>query len=189
MNLLPELEARRAFRAISPEPVEAAVVGRILEAAFLAPSCMNRQPWRIVAVRKGDASHQAVAEALTPGNSWGLQAPLFFVLATKPSLDCRLEEGRDYAFFDLGQAALALQLQATREGLYAHPVAGYAPAKVKAAVNLPEDFVPLCVVIAGLPGDPAALAEPVRARESAPRSRKPLSETAFAGTFGAAWQG
>ena len=38
------------------------------------------------------------------------------MMATKPSLDMRLDAGRDYAYFDLGMAALALMLQARAKG-------------------------------------------------------------------------
>ncbi|MEI6875926.1 MAG: nitroreductase family protein, partial [Spirochaetota bacterium] len=48
MTLLPELVERRARRAIAPDPIPEETVTRILEAASLAPSCFNNQPWRIV---------------------------------------------------------------------------------------------------------------------------------------------
>ncbi len=95
---------------------------RLFCASIFAPSCANTQPWRIVAIT-GERL-PAVRQALSEGNKWATRAPLIVVMATKPSLDMRLEAGRDYAYFDLGMAALALMLQATREGLYAHPIAG-----------------------------------------------------------------
>lgn len=107
------------------------------------------------------------------------------LFATKPSLDCRLDAGRDYAYFDLGQAALALQLQATREGLYAHPIAGYSPAKAAKAVDLPEDFVALTLVIVGRPGDGGLLSERQAESELSARQRRPLGEVAFHDTWGA----
>lgn len=118
MDMLPELLGRRARRAISGEALDAGTMRRLLEAAILAPSCFNNQPWRIIAVEKrgGNAGYAAVAESLTSGNSWALEAPLLLVFATGPHLDCRQDGGRDYSFFDLGQAAMALQLQAQREG-------------------------------------------------------------------------
>jgi nitroreductase len=108
-------------------------------------------------------------------------------MATKPSLDMRLEAGRDYAYFDLGMAALALMLQATREGLYAHPIAGYTPSKVAKAAGLPEDFVPLNLIIVGKPGDDALLNEGQRSREHGPRQRKALEEIAFSDSWEKAW--
>jgi len=177
MDLLPELVARRAFRSMAPDALAETQVNRLLEAATLAPSCSNNQPWRIIAV--AGETLPALREALTESNKWATRAPLIVVFATKPSLDCRLDAGRDYAYFDLGQAAMALQLQATREGLYAHPIAGYSPARAAKAVGLPEDFVALALVIIGKPGDSGLLNESQLEREKSPRQRKPIGEVAF----------
>lgn len=190
MDMLPELAARRARRAFSGEALSETVLERLFEAAGLAPSCFNNQPWRIIAVEKkeGSASYAAAAEALTPKNAWALEAPLLLVFATGPHLDCRLEGGRDYAFFDLGQAAMALQLQAQREGLYAHPMAGFSPRKISLALGIPPEIVPLCVMAVGKPGDPQRLDEGQRQAEKSPRSRKPLGEVIFRDSYGATWK-
>lgn len=190
MDLLPELLGRRARRALSGEPIDADTIHRLLDAAILAPSCFNNQPWRIIVVekREGSPSHAAVAEALTTGNAWALEAPLLLLFTTGPHLDCRMDSGRDYAFFDLGQAALALQLQAQREGLYAHPMAGFSPNKLRTALAIPPEIVPLCVMAVGKPGDPSQLAEGPRKNEDSPRSRKPLGEVAFRDLYGSAWE-
>lgn len=185
MDILPEIEGRRAFRAIAPDALPEEQIERLLRAATLAPSCANNQPWRLVAVR--GESLERLREALTPGNKWATRAPLIVLAATKPSLDCRLEMGRDYAFYGLGLAAMALMLQATREGLYAHPIAGYSPQKAAAAVGLPEDFVAYNLIIVGRPGDMELLSDGQRAQESGPRQRKPLSEVAFDGQWGRPW--
>jgi nitroreductase len=177
MDILPELVARRAYRSIAAEALPEDQIQRLLEAACLAPSCFNNQPWRLIAVT-GDTL-PALREALSEGNRWATRAPLIIVFATKPSLDCRQDGGRDYAYFDLGQAAMALQLQATREGLYAHPIAGFSPAKAAKAVGLGEDFVPLTLVIVGRPGDGSLLSEWQLERERGARQRKPLGEVAF----------
>ncbi len=187
MDMLPELASRRARRAISREPLEPASVDRILEAATLAPSCFNNQPWRLVAVERGreGGAYEAVAAALTPGNAWALEAPLLIAFCTAAHLDCRLDQGRDYAFFDLGQACMALQLQAWHEGLYAHPMAGFAPQKVRTELGLPPEMVPLCVVAVGRPGPDDKLSESQKAGETAERSRKPLTDVVFRNR----WQG
>jgi nitroreductase len=184
-DILPELLARRSFRAIAAEPLPTEQVERLLDAALLAPSCNNNQPWRIVAVM--DEKLAAVREALTEGNRWGTRAPLIVVLATKPSLDCRSDFGRDYAFFGLGMAAMALMLQAEREGLYAHPIAGYSASKVARAVGLPEDFVPLTLIIVGRHGSEDLLSDGQKEREHSLRQRKPLSEVAFRDSWAQPW--
>ncbi len=186
MSLLREIELRRARRALSPEPIDDTVAGELVRAATLAPSCFNNQPWRIIAVKNEDgvASSDAMRAALTPGNAWALRAGWYFVLCTAPHLDCRLDEGRDYAYFDLGQAALALQIQAQHLGLIAHPIAGFSSAKVRAGLAIPKEFVPLVVIVVGKAGADDALSDKQKADETAPRSRVPLSDVAYRERFG-----
>lgn len=190
MEVLPELKERRSYRAISSEPVEKDVVARLLTAATLAPSCFNNQPWRIIVVQKApdNPHYPLVAATLSQGNFWALEAPLLFVFTTGTHLDCRLDEGRDYAYFDVGQAAMAMQLQAQKEGLYAHPIAGYSAPKLRLALKLPPEYLPLCTLVVGWPGDAGKLPENLRAAENAPRSRKLLGEVAYAEYFGVSWQ-
>lgn len=186
MEILSELAERRARRSIREDSLPADVLGRLARASCLPASCFNSQPWRLVFVTRSGSpeNHAAVGAALTPGNAWALKAPAYCILCTKASLDCRLDEGRDYAAFDLGQAALALQLQAWKEGLYAHPMAGFAVKKLKAALGIPEDFIALCTVAIGYPDLPEALPEAMREKEKDSRSRKALGETVFAESFG-----
>ncbi len=186
MSMLREIETRRARRALSPEPIDDTVAEELGRAATLAPSCFNSQPWRIIAVKneEGAASSDAVRAALTPGNAWALRASWYFVLCTAAHLDCRLDEGRDYAYFDLGQAALALQIQARHLGLIAHPIAGFSPAKVRAGLAIPKEFVPLVVVVVGKPGADDALSEKQKADEIAPRTRVPITDVVYRERFG-----
>lgn len=192
MNLVPELEARRASRMIGPASLEDADVAAILEAARLAPSCFNNQPWTFIACGLGPdglpgPGLAALREALNEGNRWAAQAPLLVLLATKASLSCRLDEGRDYAYFDCGLAAMALMLQATRLGLVAHPIAGYSAAKARKAVDLPKDLVPLALFVVGRPGHNEALAPWQVEKETAARERKPLDEIVYRDGWGKAF--
>ena len=55
------------------------------------------------------------------------------------------------------------------------------------AAGLPEDFVPLNLIIVGKPGDDALLNEGQKLREHGPRQRKGLEEIAFNGSWEKAW--
>jgi nitroreductase len=60
------LRSRRSIRRFKPEPVEAALIERLLEAAVTAPSAGNKQPWRFWVVERRDvidAMAAAVREA------------------------------------------------------------------------------------------------------------------------------
>lgn len=189
MGILPELQERRSYRAISPEPIEKDVLTRLLVAATLAPSCFNNQPWRMIVIEKAQDNphYQLVAATLNQGNAWALEAPALITFATAAHLDCRLDEGRDYAYFDVGQAVMAMQIQAQAEGLIAHVLAGYSASKLRRILKLPQEYVPLCVLAVGWSGDEAKLPENLRVAENSLRSRKNLNEVAFSGAFDTPW--
>ena len=173
MQILGAIEKRRAYRALSEAPIDAEVLRRLERAATLAPSCSNNQPWRIVTVTAPDRL-EALKAALSSGNYWAKKAPAIAAFVTDLSWDARLEGGRDYALFDLGQAAMAFQLQAVEEGLFVHPIAGFNQAAAKRALDIPDGLILETLIILGHPGDPGSLSEKHQAAERSPRDRKPL---------------
>lgn len=180
MALLKQIDSRRAYRALDTKPIASEVLHRLVEAAHMAPSCANNQPWRIVTVVE-PTKLEALKASLSPGNYWAKKAPAIAAFVTQLDWDARLDGGRDYALFDLGQAAMAYQLQAVEEGLYVHPIAGFNPAVAKEALGIPETAILETLVILGHPGgsaDFADLSEKHQAGEKSPRSRKPLEEIA-----------
>ena len=174
-ELLEEIESRRANRALSEEKIPDETLARIMTAATYAPSCFNSQSWRYL-VASDDSALVKMREALTEGNYWAQKAPVLIAVVTKADLDCQLSDGRDYAFFDCGLATQNLLLQAVKEGLYAHPMAGFDPLVVKKNFNIPEEFTVITLVAVGLPGSDAHLSEKHLKLETSPRSRKPEQE-------------
>ncbi len=174
-DLIPEIGTRRANRALSDKKIPAEVIGRIMTAATYAPSCFNNQSWRFM-VATGDQSLAKVHEALSGANYWVKKAPAVVVVATRLDFGCRLSDRRDYALFDCGLAVENLVLQSCKEGLYAHPLAGFDPLKIKSAFHIPDDYIVITQVALGYPGDEASLNEKHRELEHGPRIRKPESE-------------
>ena len=175
MAILKQIEARRALRALDARPIGKDVLARLVQAAHLAPSFANIQSWRIVTVTDPDRL-EALKASLSAGNYWARKAPAIAAFVTSPEWDGRLEGGRDYAFFDLGMAAMAFQLQAVEEGLISHPIAGFDSGVARQALGIPETAVLETLVILGYPGDPSGLGEKHLAAETAPRARKPIEE-------------
>ncbi|MEJ2154154.1 MAG: nitroreductase family protein [Desulfobacteraceae bacterium] len=174
-QLLKEIDERRAYRALSEEPIAADTLARIMTAATYAPSCFNNQSWRFLVITEKEALLK-VSEALTEANYWAKKAPAMVVVATKPGLDCQLSEGRDYALFDCGLATQNLLLQSEKEGVYAHPMAGFDPVVVKKAFDIPDDFIVITLVAMGQPGSDSHLIEKHLKAEKSPRTRNPESE-------------
>ena len=177
MDILKPIEKRRALRALAETPIPEETLLRLVRAAHLAPSCNNNQPWRIVTV-VDPARLEALKTSLAPGNYWAKKSPAIAAFVTSLDWDARLEGGRDYAFFDLGMAAMAYQLQAVEEGLIVHPIAGFNAATAKEALGVPETAVVETLVILGYPGDSSGLSERHREAETSARNRKPLEEVA-----------
>ena len=96
------------------------------------------------------------------------------VVCTRDEYDCRLSDDRNYAQFDTGMAVLALLLQATREGLYAHPMAGFDPAIVRERFAIEPETRVIKMIAIGHPGDGTNLNENHAAAEVSDRSRLAL---------------
>lgn len=167
-------------RAFAAEPLTAAQIAALFEAARWAPSCLNEQPWLFL-YAVSDSERARFATPLAEKNRlWAPQAPLLAYLLTRRHF---VRNGRDnrHAAFDAGAAWLALALQARRLGLFAHAMAGFDRelAADVLGVDLSEYDI-LAAIAVGHYGDPATLAEELRAGE-APNGRKPLAEVAREG--------
>lgn len=174
----PIIALRRSIRAFDPHRlVDDSALFAILEAARWAPSAFNSQPWRFIVGRKGEETYVRILETLSEGNRiWAQNASVLIMTVAQE----HSERGPiRYAWHDTGLATAQLILQAGALGLYAHPMAGFSKEAARAAFDIPSDFAPLAVIALGYLGDPAGLPEALRERETAPRNRRPLSETAF----------
>lgn len=177
-GLIPELDTRKSTRALSSEPIAADVIDRLAAAATSSASCFNNQPWRFVFV-DGEPALSVVKRHLSGNNYWAEAAPLVVLVTTDIRWDCRVDSDRDYALFDTGMATGYLILQAVREGLIAHPIAGFKAPELKDALGISKEHVLVTCVIVGFPGSPDGLTEKHRAAETAPRSRRPMAEVVF----------
>ena len=135
MDVADAIAVRRAYRAFSDRPIEKEKVAALIEAMRLAPSCSNNQPWRVVVCRHDGLLR--MREALNRGNAWATTAPLILVVTSKPSLDCRLNEGRDYYQFSCGLAVGQMLLRATELGLSPIPSQDTIPARPRRHAGSP----------------------------------------------------
>lgn len=172
-DLLPEIRARFSARALNGRALGEDTYQALVEAASLAPSCFNEQPWRFLVAR--GARKAALLATLTEKNrSWAHRADALILLLSRKTFT---QGGKPNAWHlsDAGCAAGFLMLEAQRRGLYAHPMGGFDRAGAREAFGIGEDFDVIEVIAVGEPGDPAELPEALRAEEH-PRPRKHFSE-------------
>lgn len=176
-TILRLLQDRHASRAIATTAVPEEIVAELVEAARMAPSCYNRQPWRYIFLT-GEAVLAAGRAALSGGNAvWASRAPLLIIAYSRRRDDCVTGDGRAYYQFDMGLSVMSLMLMATERGLTARPMAGFDVVAIKVAFSLEAEDEPLVMIAVGYPDDDESyLPEDKRGRDNQPRVRKGAGE-------------
>jgi len=179
------IKERRSPLAYSDRPVGREELRSLLEAARWAASSYNEQPWHfIVATKEDPEGFERLLGCLVPANAlWARNAPVLMLSVAKLTYDSNGAPNR-HAFHDVGQAAANLALQATALGLAVHQMGGFDVARAREQFSIPEGYEPVAAIAVGYPGDPESLPEKLRARASAPRTRRGLGEFVFAGRWG-----
>jgi nitroreductase len=107
------IQTRRSIRNFKPDPVSDKAISDILEAARLAPSGGNIQPWRFVVIRS-----QEIKEKLKATTRWrfALKAPVIIACC----FDLSTADGRQDRLVELSQAGAFDNVE--MEGEYTVPV-------------------------------------------------------------------
>lgn len=132
------LQERRSYRSLQKTVITEEIIHQLLEAASLAPSCFNKQPWNF-SCAVSEKKLNALKEIYSPGNEWMEHASLVIGVYTRKQDDCIIKK-REYALFDTGTAAAFLQLKAVDMGLCAHCIAGFHEEKGKVILEIPSDY-------------------------------------------------
>ena len=124
-------------RDVEPEKVTA-----ILEAARLAPSACNGQPYHITVVRGNAAKEAALACRGLGLNKFAVQAPILLVLSEKPyvksaAMGAKLKNN-DYRSIDIGIATAYLTARATELDLSTCILGWLDDAKIRELCDLDQ---------------------------------------------------
>lgn len=181
------IRERWSPRAFDDRRVERAQLLSLFEAARWAPSSGNEQPWHfVVAERHADPeSFERLIGSLNESNQiWARLAPVVGYSVASLTWQ-RTGKPNRHAWHDVGLSMSMLLVEATSRGLFVHQMAGYDAQKAREAAAIPEGFEPVAAFVVGYPGPIERLDERNRARETATRTRRPVSQSAFQGRWGA----
>ncbi|EJN06964.1 5,6-dimethylbenzimidazole synthase [Herbaspirillum sp. YR522] len=191
------IRERRDMRHFNDQPVEPALLARLLEAAHAGPSVGFMQPWRFIRISDGQlrrAIHGLVEqERLLTAQALGEREDEFMKLKVEAVLECgelivaALMDGRqDHVFgrrtlpaMDLASLACALQnmwLAARAEGLGMGWVSLFDPLALADLLGMPAGAQPVAVVCLG--HVPEFYPEPMLQRQHWAR-RRDLQELVF----------
>ena len=122
MNFLEIAQTRQSCRSYDEtRPVEQEKLDAVLEAARLAPSACNAQPYHFTVCR-GEAAKAAAKACQGLGmNKFATQAPVLIVISEQPysktaAMGAKVKQ-IDYRSIDIGIAAAYLTAEATAQGL------------------------------------------------------------------------
>jgi nitroreductase len=143
--------ARRRYsvRSYQPTPVEEDVLTGIVEAALLAPSAVNFQPWTFVIVNDPEILGKLQG---CYHRDWFKSAPVVIVAIGDHDKGWRRPtDDKDYTEIDVTIAIDHLMLAAAEAGLGTCWVCHFDAEKCAEIFNLPQNFEPIAMIPVGYP--------------------------------------
>ncbi len=162
MDMLECIRGRCSVRSYSDTDVEDDALGQVLEAARLAPSASNRQPWKFVVVRDSRLRRR-ISDAA--GGQRFLAAAPVAIAACATSTDHIMPCGHPSHLVDLAITIDHMTLAARALGLGTCWIGAFDQQAVKNLLGVPDEATVVALLALGHPTLwPTA------------RSRKPLEE-------------
>jgi len=160
------IRTRRSIRSYKPDPIPEEVLTRVLDAARIAPSGSNRQPWKFIVV-KDEELKRRIAKACH-SQMFIAEAPVVIVACGYNIHYNRGEYMGDFSMLvDVSIAFTHLILAARAEGLGTCWIGSFNNEEIKRILGIPEEVNVVAITPLGYPKDEEF-------REPGPR--KPLSE-------------
>ncbi len=164
---------RRSVRDFSDKPVPREDVLKCVEAASLAPSAHNVQPWRYTIVDEPALKDELCDKAFSGiffMNRFARKAPVLIVVTAEPDAVAdrlgKIVLGLQYFLLDIGASIEHLLLQASDLGLGSCWLGWYSEKGVKKALGIPKDKKVVSLICLGHPAK----------TEAAEKRRKPLED-------------
>jgi nitroreductase len=157
-NFLDLVLKRQSVRSYQNTLVESDKIERCIEAARLAPSACNAQPWKFIVVDDPEIKNKLADHTMTnmvPMNHFTKQAPVHIVVVLEnpnfTSAVGSIIRDKQFTLIDIGIATIQFCLQATEEGLGTCILGWFNEKKVKKLLNIPVSKRALLIITLGYP--------------------------------------
>jgi len=150
LDLFEAIKQRRSVRAYTREDVSEEDVEKLIEAARLAPSAGNIQPWRFVIVRGAEVKRKLAEAALY--QTFIEEAPVVIVVCADEAQSSQGYGNRGATLYCIQDTAAATQnilLAAHALGLGTCWVGAFREELVKKALNAPMNIRPVAIIPVG----------------------------------------
>jgi nitroreductase len=159
MDFLELTRKRYSVRSYKGKPVAKEKLERILEAARLAPTAVNIQPFQLLVVHTAGREAELL-QVYT--KKWFVQAPIVICACGIPAKSWVRKDGKNYNDVDVAIVMDHLILAATAEGLGTCWVGAFNPAAAREVLCLPEGVEPIAFTPLGYAAD----RPPIKKRKS-----------------------
>lgn len=144
MNFDELILTRESCRKYKDQPVEREKITACLEAARLAPSACNSQPWGFTVVTSPELRQKVAKTTQDAGMNRFTETVPAFVVVTEEQADLMelvrsKVDSQEYAQFDMGLAASQLVLKAAELGLGTCILGWFNEPELKQLLHLPEE--------------------------------------------------
>lgn len=183
--ILPLIRERWSPRSFDANAMPQADLEVLLEAAGLAPSAYNIQPWTFLYAHREDANWERFLSLLVEFNQgWAKDASVLLFAVSKTTMGHGEQVSPSHSHsFDAGAAWQNLALQAAHMGYAAHGMTGVDFTRAAAELRVPDDHRVEAAIAVGRPAPADRLPEFLRDKEVV-SGRKPVAEIMRAGNFG-----
>ena len=134
MDFFEVIKNRRSIRKYQDKSVEKEKLQKVLEAARLAPSAMNRQPYQLFVV-----TSKAVLAKLDSACNQRWEAPIMIVMVSSPKEAWVRDDGEEFWKADAAIAMNQVSLAAFAEGLGTCWIAAFKENEVKEILGVASD--------------------------------------------------
>ncbi len=150
MSFLELATKRYSVRAYKPTPVEDEKLNQVLDAARLAPTASNRQPFRLIVITtKGKETELGRIY----GRPFFIQPPLVLCICSVPSESWVRMDGRKYCDVDAAIVMDHITLAATDLGLGTCWIGAFDPEAAHEVLGIPGDIEPIAFTPLGYADD------------------------------------
>lgn len=149
---------RYSVRKFSPDPVPQEVLAEMLEAARLAPSAQNRQPWRFIVIQNQDKIKSMVFNCGLVGlaNFFVRNAPCVVIACADMDQNVKIN-AQDYYLVDTAIAFQQMMLTAWSHGIGSCWLAAFSEKKLKPWLGIPDNWRIVALSPFGYPAEKQGL--------------------------------
>lgn len=144
------IKKRYSVRAYKSDPVEEEKLQQVLDAARLAPTAANRQPFQFIVIHT--AGREAELRRIYRAE-WFCKAPMVICACSVPSQAWSRMDDKNYGEVDVTIAMDHLILAATELGLGTCWIAAFDPEATREILGLPKEVEPVVFTPLGYPAD------------------------------------